>query len=134
MANALYDIGRNSFLLADIDWLVDAFDVVLVDTGAYTLDLVNHDFLDDIPVGARIATANLAGMSAAAGVADATDTVFSAVTGVTIEAVVIIKDTGAAATSDLIVWIDTATGLPVTPNGGDITVQWDSGANKIFKL
>jgi len=134
MANALYDIGRNSFLLADIDWLVDAFDVVLVDTGAYTVDLVNHDFLDDVPAGARIATANLAGMSAASGVADATDTVFPTVTGVSVEAVLIIKDTGAAATSDLIVWIDTATGLPVTPNGGDITVQWDGGANKIFKL
>lgn len=36
--------------------------------------------------------------------------------------------------SPLIAFIDTATGLPVTPNGGDITVAWDSGANKIFKL
>ena len=25
-------------------------------------------------------------------------------------------------------------GLPVTPNGGDITITWDSGANKIFRL
>lgn len=25
-------------------------------------------------------------------------------------------------------------GLPVTPNGGDISVQWDNGPNKIFKL
>ncbi len=134
MANALYGIGRNSFLTGDIDWLVDAFDVVLVDTGAYTVDIDVDDFLDDIAVGARISTANLAGMSAALGVADATDNVHPTVTGATIEAVVIIKDTGAAATSNLLVYIDTATGLPVTPNGGDITVQWDSGANKIFKL
>ncbi len=28
----------------------------------------------------------------------------------------------------------TSSGLPVTPNGGDITVAWDSGVNKIFKL
>jgi hypothetical protein len=34
----------------------------------------------------------------------------------------------------LIAYIDTATGLPVTPNGGDITIAWDSGANRIFKL
>jgi hypothetical protein len=34
----------------------------------------------------------------------------------------------------LIARIDTATGLPVTPNGGDITVQWDAGADKIFTL
>jgi len=37
-------------------------------------------------------------------------------------------------TSRLIAWIDTGTNLPVTPNGGDITVQWDAGANRIFKL
>jgi len=34
----------------------------------------------------------------------------------------------------LIAFIDTATNLPVTPNGGDIIVAWDNGANKIFKL
>jgi hypothetical protein len=31
-------------------------------------------------------------------------------------------------------YIDAATGLPLTPNGGDVTIQWDNGANKIFKL
>jgi hypothetical protein len=44
------------------------------------------------------------------------------------------KDTGTESTSLLIFYIDTATGLPCTPNGGNITVAWDSGANKIFKL
>jgi len=36
--------------------------------------------------------------------------------------------------SPLALAIDTATGLPVTPNSGDITIAWDSGANKIAKL
>jgi hypothetical protein len=47
---------------------------------------------------------------------------FTAVTGDVSEAVILYKDTGVAATSPLIAYIDTATGLPVTPNGGDITV------------
>jgi hypothetical protein len=34
----------------------------------------------------------------------------------------------------LIAWIDTGTGIPIKPAGGDITVVWDSGANKIFSL
>jgi hypothetical protein len=38
------------------------------------------------------------------------------------------------ASDALIAYIDTATGLPFTPSGGDIEVQWDSGANAIFKL
>ena len=52
-------------------------------------------------------------------------------TGVTL---VIYRDTGVEGTSALIAYIDAATGLPITPNGGDIIVAWDNGANKIFKL
>ena len=59
---------------------------------------------------------------------------FSAVTGATAGAIVIFIDSGVDTTSNLVAYIDTATGLPVTPNGGDITVTWDTGANKIFKL
>lgn len=134
MANALYGLGRDAFLNGNIDWVNDTITAVLVDTATYTVSIDVDDFLADIPVGERVATQALAGQSTALGVADATDTVFSTVTGDVVEAVVIYKDTGSAATSNLLVYIDTATGLPVTPNGGNITVQWDSGANKIFKL
>jgi hypothetical protein len=42
-------------------------------------------------------------------------------------------DTGTAATSPLVAYIDTGvTGLPVTPNGGNITVTWN--ASGIFQL
>jgi len=55
------------------------------------------------------------------------------VTGNTVEALVIYVDTGSAATSPLVAYIDTSvTGLPVTPNGGDITVTWN--ASGIFAL
>jgi len=134
MTNALYGLGRDAFLNGDIDWVNDTITAVLVDTATYSVDIDVDDFLADIPAGERVATQAMAGMSSALGVADATDTVFSTVTGDTCEAVVIYKDTGSAATDPLLVYIDTATGLPVTPNGGNITVQWDSGANKIFKL
>lgn len=135
MANSLYDTGRAAFLGADVDWLADNIKAVLVDTGAYTVNLSTHQFLSDIPGGARIATSgNLASKTATAGVADAADVTFTAVSGATVEAIVLYKDTGVAGTSQLICYIDTATGLPVTPNGGDITVTWDNGANKIFKL
>ena len=134
MANALYDTGRNAFLLGDIDWVADTIKVVLVDAADYTVNLSTDDFLADVPSAARVATATLAGKSASAGVADASDVAFSGVTGDISEALVIYKDTGVEATSQLIAYIDTATGLAVTPNGGDINVTWDNGANKIFKL
>ncbi|CPS24116.1 Bacteriophage protein [Mycobacteroides abscessus] len=65
---------------------------------------------------------------------DAADASWPAVTGLSGEAVVIFKDTGTAGTSRLIYYLDTASGLPVTPNGGDINIAWDNGANKIGRL
>lgn len=135
MANAMYDKGRQKFLEGGIAWLTDNIKAVLVDAGAYTRDLALHDFLDDIPAGARIATsANLGTKTSTDGVADAADVTFTAVSGVQSEYVILYKDTGVEATSALICCIDTATGLPVTPGGGDIVVTWDNGTNRIFKL
>jgi hypothetical protein len=137
MANALFDLGRQAFLQADIDWLVDDIKVALVDAADYTVSLTTHDFFADVNAvaAAIVATSgNLASKTSTNGVADAADITFTAVTGDPSEYLIIYKDTGVAATSPLIACIDTATGLPVTPNGGDITVTWDNGANKIFKL
>ena len=134
MANALYDTGREAFLNGEIDWGVDDIRAILVDTALYTVDLAVHDFLDDVGASSRVATTALVGESSSAGVADANDTTFSAVSGATVEAVILYKHTGVESTSQLIAYIDTATGLPATPGGGDIIVVWDSGANKIFKL
>lgn len=134
MANALYDKGREAFLLGDIDWVADTIKVTLVDSADYTVDLAAHDFFNDVPSAARVATATLASKTATAGVADAADVTFTSVSGDQSEALVIWKDTGVESTSALIAYIDTATGLPVTPSGSNITVTWDNGANKIFKL
>lgn len=135
MANAMYDLGREGFLGGDIDWDANTIKVTLVDAADYTKDLANHDFYNDVTAGGRVATSSaLASKTKTAGVADAADITFSAVTGDVSEQLIIWADTGVESTSRLILNIDTATGLPVTPNGGDITVTWDSGANKIFKL
>lgn len=135
MANALYDKGRQAFLEGDIDWINDDIRVILIDTADYTVDLANHDFLNDVPSAARVAVSpSLSGKSATNGVADANDVTFSSVTGDPSEAIIIYKHTGTESTSNLIAYIDTATGLPVTPNGGDINIIWDNGSNKIFKL
>jgi len=133
MANALYGKGREKFLTGDIAWDTDNIKVSLVDTGTYTVVIDTHEFYSDLS-GVVADSGNLASKTVTLGVADADDVTFGSVTGATVEAVVIWKDTGTASTSPLIAYIDTATNLPVTPNGGDITVAWDSGANRIFKL
>jgi hypothetical protein len=137
MSNTLYDFGRQGFLEAQFNWLTDTFKVILVDTGSYSPNFTTHRFLSDIPTSARIGTSSgvaLTSKTTTGGAADAADITFSAVTGASIEALVIFKDTGTEGTSPLIAFIDTATGLPITPNGGDIICTWDNGTNKIFKL
>lgn len=135
MASALYDKGREGFLDGSIDWDTDDVRAILVDTGTYTYSAA-HDFLDDVGAPSRIAVSSALGSkTVTSGVADAADVTFTAVTGASVEAIIIYKHTGTDSTSRLICYIDTASsGLPVTPNGGDITVTWDNGANKIFKL
>lgn len=135
MANALYDFGRQSFLAGSLDWDADVIKVALIDTADYTVNLATHQYLSSIPALARVAVSPaLTTKTTTAGVADADDVTFPSVTGDPAEALVIFQDTGIETSSILIAYIDTATGLPVTPNGGDIIIAWDSGANKIFKL
>ena len=130
MANTLYDFARQRFLEAQINWMTDTVKVILVSTSAYTPQTAVHQYLADIPVSARIAgPVTLTAKATTSGAADAADCTFTSVSGATINAIVIYKDTGTEATSPLIAYIDTATGLPITPNGGDITPRSEA-ANK----
>lgn len=136
MANAVYPSALKGFMDADIDLLVDDIRAILVDTGAYTYSSA-HDFLDDVPGGARIAVSGaMTGKSTTGGVFDADDVTWTSVSGVQSEAIVLYKhDGGADSARRLIAYIDTGvTGLPVTPNGGNIITAWDNGANKIFTI
>lgn len=135
MANAVYPKGLEGFLGGTIDWDTDTIKLALVDAGVYTYSAA-HQFMSSIVAGgATIARSSaFTSRTVTNGVADAADVTLTAVTGTSVEIIVIFKDTGSDATSPVIVYIDTATGLPVTPNGGDITVQWDNGSNKIFSL
>jgi hypothetical protein len=135
MANALFDSARSQFLTADLD-MDDSILIIFVDHADDTPNVASDDFFDDITGAAIVATSGaLASKTFTAGVFDAADVTVSTVSGDPFESIVAYNNTpGTAATKDLIFYIDTATGLPTTPNGGDITVQWDSGANRIFKL
>lgn len=130
--SGLYAKTKKLLLDADIDLLVDTLKVVLIDEADYVVNFAVHDFLDDVPAIARVGTPQtLLTKSTTDGVFDAADPVFPLVTGDPCEAILIYKDTGVEGTSPLIALI---TGITVTPNGGNITVEWDNGASKIFRL
>jgi len=149
MANALYEKGRNRFLTGDITWTADTIEVSLVQTGAsefYTVDTVNDEWysgvtgaLANLPhdggtSGSGFGTGIGSTTAPGTGVADGNDVTFSGAFGGTCHILVIYKKGATALVSPLIAVIDTAAGLPVTLNSGDVTVTWDNGTDKIFKL
>ncbi len=125
MANAVYPKYKEALISGSSNISLSSGNVkaILVDTADYTYSSA-HDFLDDVPGGAIVATSsNLGTKTVTNGVFDSADFTFSAVTGDQSEALILYIDTGSSATSRLVAYIDTGvTGLPVTPNGGDINV------------
>lgn len=145
MANALYNKGREAFLKGQINWIDDVIKVALVKTTSgtnsttdeYKANLTTHQYLSDVPANSIIQTQTLASRTAEDGVADASNATFTDVpAGIKIGAIIIFKQstTGDRETSRLIAFLDGLNGLPHDSVGGNITIQWDSGINKIFKL
>ena len=134
MANALYTKGKEKILSGAINFATGTLKVALV-KNTYPQNLSTDEFFSSISAYVLGTPQTLANKTVTGGVFDADDATFAAVlAGDTSEGVVIYKDTGVAGTSPLLAYIDTITGFPLATNGGDITVQWDSGSFKIFSL
>jgi len=136
MANQLYPKAKEDFLAGSLNMSSNTITVALVDTDVYTFNSAHEDRAD-IPNSAVVAEANLASKTITSGVFDADDASFPTVSGANCEALILYHTDVQGAgntTSRLIAYIDTATGLPILPNGGDITVRFSSGASKIFAL
>lgn len=124
MANALYPLFKQALLNKEHDLNTDDIRAILADAADYTYNAA-HDFLDDVAAGGRVAvSATLGSPTIASGVFDTADFTWSAVTGDVSEQVILYNHTGASdAARGLIAFYDTGiTGIPVTPNGGDINV------------
>jgi hypothetical protein len=133
MANALYLKAKESFLNGSINMVANTVTIALVDTGVYTFSS-SHQFRNEVSNSAIISSTTLTNKTITNGVFDADDATFSSVTGANCEALLIFQDTGIQTTSRLVAYIDSATGLPILPNGGDISVAFSSGSSKIFAL
>ena len=133
MANAIYPLYKQALLdgSANTDINDLTVKVALVDTGVYTYSAA-HEFLTSL-TGVVGTAQTIAATTVANGLFDGDNVTYSGVTGNSVEALVIYIDTTVAGTSRLVAYIDSGvTGLPVTPNGGDITVTWS--VSGIFQL
>jgi len=146
MANFVYDKAREKFLSGDLSWTRDTFKVILLNS-SYTASK-DHQTLVDVPTGSRIATSTpLVNKSASNGVASADPKVITDVpAGRVIKSLIIVKQNTLATDlqSELVAYIDTASGISETNNSGltttgaNVTINWSGAAgaipNKIFNL
>lgn len=133
MANALYPKWKEALLQFTTNNNLSAGTVkVALVTAGYTYSSANQ-YYSSVSASVVGTPQTLGSKTFTNGVFDAADVTFTAVTGSQVVSLVIYIDTGNAATSPLVAFIDTGvTNLPVTPNGGDILITWN--ASGIFAL
>lgn len=134
MANALFDPGREGFLDGTINWSSGDIRAMLVKS-TYTFSAA-HKFLSDLGAVDNGRSAALGSKTVTNGIANAANTSLTATAAAACNAVVVFQHTGSDATARVICYIDTPTsGLPFTPAASQtVNINWDTGANKIFKL
>lgn len=122
MANQLATSYKKLTLDADLDLLVDTIKVVGL-SSAYTFSSA-HDFLDDL-TGILGTSPALTGKTTTGGVFKASN-ITPAFTGIAtnIARLWVFKDTGSAATSPLIYFMDT--GFSHSQNGGNVNLTWNA--------
>jgi hypothetical protein len=110
----------------------------LIDTGVYTY-AASHQFYSTAASAAVGTPQRITPITTTTGSVDAVFgstgvLTYTAVTGASIEALIIYRlNTGANTTWRLVSFYDTGGGgLPVVPNGGNITITWNSSG--IFQL
>lgn len=131
MANTLYTAAVAEFLGATMDWDTDPHSAFFVDhaddTPAPTTDVfVNPGIGAAAQVPAFASAPALTGETITGRQADAADLTFTSLSGDQSESLNVFHDTATDTTSALVIYIDTATGLPLTPNGANVDVTWDT--------
>jgi len=128
MANALYPTFKQALLNKEHNLDTDTIKATLIDTADESYTATDDTYVagaNGIADLAKVAvSAGLGSTTIALGAFDSADFTWSAVTGDVSEAILLWNDTPTTPTADpVMAWYDTGmTGMPVTPNGGDINV------------
>lgn len=125
MSSQLYPKGKAHLLglATKVDLVADTIKIMLIHSATTPYNSA-HEFVSDLVGGGIIARSGaLAGKTVTSGVFDANDITITAVSGSSVDAVILYKDTGSDATSPLEGWYDVAS---LTPNGGDITAVFNA--------
>lgn len=132
MANKIYPKWKEARLQSTANAALDGSTTTglfaaLIDLADYTYS-DSHEFYSSIASAIVGTPMEISSKTFTNGLLDGADITFSTVSGDPCEAIVLfVKNAGANTTWRLFEYIDTGvTGLPVTPNGGDIALAWNA--------
>lgn len=142
MTSAVYPKALEGFIKGAIDLDTAVIKAALVRSYTYS---ASHEFMSDVTGGGggtvNASSAALGTITVASGVFDAADTTITTTASATNHILIVYQSSAvtggadvAAGSQRLVAFIDTGTGLPIQPGTGDVSVTFDNGTNKIFKL
>jgi hypothetical protein len=138
--SGVYRRAAQKMATGDLDLDATTLRVYMV-SSAYTYS-ADHEFLSSVTGSSALIASRQDGTSdyqattitvGTDSAVDGTDVTFTNSSATQCVALILVKWGTNAADSRLVAYINSGTGLPVTPNG-NTTFRWDDGANKIFKL
>lgn len=125
MANTFFNSYVSGVLPRTVNLAADTIKVALIDTAVYTIDPTDL-FLSEIPGAALIGTAQTLANKVVTAMFDADDATWTGlVAAPAIGALLIYKDTGVAATSPLIFYMDDAFGFPTATGLSTVSAAWN---------
>ncbi len=135
MSNTLFAAAREAFGTAQLSWTAGTWRVAALKQG-YTLNPELADYLSDVDVVQRVAISNpITGRSMSKGWFLASPTLFpTTVDANLVGSLVVYRDTGVEATSDLVIYIRDARSMPFRFTGGSVYVVWQVGNSGVFRL
>lgn len=128
--NRSYPLADQKFASGSINWTSDTIEALLL-TSAYTFSLT-HEF--EANLSGIITRQTLTSKTNVEGVLDAADIDFTD-PGSTVNAVVVLKQTGSAATAPLLFYFDVGSGLPRPSDGNSFKLIWPGATTyKIYAI
>lgn len=137
VSNFVYSKTKQAILNGEIDFASNNFKVLLVDSSEYTPNQASDEFLSDITVNARVYTTSpISSLTNTLGVIDGDDISITLPSNYAFEALVLFQDGTSDANARLIMYIDTAEGLPFvgTSEQVSMTIVWSNTSTKILSI
>jgi hypothetical protein len=140
VTNAVYPAALDGLMTGAIDLDTAVLKAALV--RGYTYDSTDITVADVVATGTLNGTsAALSSVTVSGGVADASNTTITTTASASNHALLLFQASAVTGGADvaqssqrLVAYIDTGTDLPIQPGTGTVSVTWDDGANKIFKI